>query len=388
MRTLIKNAKIYTTIAPVINGWLLAEDKKIKKFQEGETTPEIEQSCDKVVDASGKSLIPGFIDLHTHGSLGHCTMDADPDAIIEMAERNAKHGVIGFLPTTMTENRENTIKAIKAASSLVGKRGNFSKILGVHLEGPYFSPKKAGAQDPNNIRRADIDEIKDFLAAGVVKLVAMAPEYPENIKAAEFLSQNGVTVAAGHSNATYEELLLGSQHGFTEVTHLFNGMSAFSHRAPGMIGGALTIPSLSCEMICDNVHSHPAAQNLAWRAKGKERIILITDSIRPSGLPDGTYDTVSGTFVVSENGTNLRLPSGTLAGSALTMDRALKNFTTNAASTLEETWRCSSLNAAISLGISSETGSIENGKLADLVLLDETFKVCMTMIEGKIVFEE
>ena len=163
----------------------------------------------------------------------------------------------------------------------------------------------------------------------------------------------------------------------------------FSSRfAEAAIDGALTLDDYTAEIICDNVHSHPAAQNLAYRAKGNRGIILITDCIRPSGLPDGTYpftDTVDVT--VSENGTNLRLPGGNLAGSALTMDRALKNFSENTGAPLEELWRCSSLNAAIKIGVSAETGSIEKGKLADLVLMTDAFEVTHTIIEGSVVFE-
>ncbi len=304
-----------------------------------------------------------------------------------MAKRNAEHGVTSFVPTTLTDSKENILRAIEATTALVGVREDGAKILGVHLEGPYFNPVKAGAQDPDYIRRAQKSEIIDYLKAGVIKQISMAPEYEENLSAAEIFVTEGITVAAGHSNATYAQLLRAVDYGYSVVTHLFNGMGAFSHREPGTIGGALTIPEYSCELICDNVHSHPAAQKLAWLAKGKEKVILITDTIRPSGLPDGEYPfTDKESVVVSENGTNIRLSSGNLAGSALSMDRALKNFTANTGASLEETWRCSSLNAAISLGIAHETGSIEKGKLADLVLIDDRYEVNLTMIEGKIVY--
>ncbi len=386
---IIKNAKILTPYSAIFNGWLLIAEKIILNFQKGLPPADLESQVADVIDARGNFLLPGFIDEHTHGSLGFCTMDADPGKIRAMAERNASHGVTAFLPTTLTDQKRNIIRAIEAASSMVGERGKGSKVLGLHLEGPFFNTQKAGAQDPENIRRGTKEEIYEFLDAGVIKLIAMAPEFEENLIAGDIFAAKGITVAAGHTNANYEQLLKATEHGYSVITHLFNGMGAFSHREPGTIGGALAIPDYSCELICDNVHSHPAAQKLAWLAKGKEKITLITDTIRPSGLPDGSYPfTDKESVIVSENGTNLRLSSGNLAGSALTMDRALRNFTQNTGASLEETWRCSSLNAAINLGISNETGSIEKGKLADIILMDENFEVKMTIIEGQIVFSK
>lgn len=387
-RLLITNAFIYTPISPVFKGWLLAEGKKILSFAAGQPGAELAAAVDQLIDADGKSLIPGFIDMHTHGGLGFCTMDADPVRLRAIAARNAEHGVTGFLPTTLTDTRAATIEAIEAVSSMTEERSNGAKIFGIHLEGPYFNPAKAGAQDPNSIRRADPQEVREFINAGKIRLIAMAPEYEENLVAGDFFASEGITVAAGHTDCNYADLVRAADHGFSVITHLFNGMKAFSHREPGTIGGALTLDQYTAEIISDNVHSHPIAQNLAYRAKGNEGIILITDCIRPSGLPDGTYpftDTVDVT--VSEGGTNLRLPNGNLAGSALTMDRALKNFMHNTGEPLSKLWRCTSLNAAIKIGVSSETGSIEKGKLADLVLLDDDLNVTHTILEGNVIYE-
>ena len=288
----------------------------------------------------------------------------------------------------MTAETEATVRAIQCVTEFVGKRGNFAKIAGAHLEGPFFNAEKCGAQDTRNIRRATPEECKIFLDAGVIKRISIAPEFPENLKAGDFFHAAGVSVSAGHTNAAYTDMKEALLHGFRSVTHLYNGMSGFTHREPGAVGGALTLDDYSVEMICDNVHSHPATQNLAWRAKGREKVVLITDMIRPSGLPDGRYAQEDGSeFVVSHNGTELRIPSGALAGSALTMERGLRNFTANANASLEETWPCSSLNAARLIGIDKETGSIEKGKLADLVILDSDFSVKRTIIEGKSVFK-
>ncbi len=388
-KTLILNARIFTPGRASFMGWLLAEDKIIADFGENDVPETLIQSADEVIDAAGMNLLPGFVDIHTHGCLGCCTMDADPEKILKIASFHAQHGVTTYLPTTMTADRESTVRAIRCASDFVGKRGDFAKIVGLHLEGPYFNAAKCGAQDTASIRRADLDECRAFLDAGVVKRISIAPEFPENLIAGDFFSKAGVSVSAGHTNAAYTDMVKGLDHGFRSVTHLFNGMSGFTHREPGVVGGALTLEDYSVEMICDNIHSHPAAQNLAWRAKGAEKIVLITDMIRPSGLPDGNYKQVDGSeFVVSHNGTELRLPSGVLAGSALTMERGLRNFTANAGASLEETWRCASLNPARLIGIDHETGSIEKGKLADLTIIDSDFNVKRTIIEGRTIFSK
>lgn len=388
-KTLILNARIFTPGRSSFVGWLLTENEKIADFGENDVSETLKQSADEVIDAQGKNLLPGFVDIHTHGCLGCCTMDADPEKILKIASFHAAHGVTTYLPTTMTAGTEATVRAIRCASEFVGKRGNFAKIAGVHLEGPYFNAEKCGAQDTANIRRADLDECRQFLDAGVVKRISIAPEFPENLAAGDFFHAAGVSVSAGHTNAAFTDMKAGLDHGFRSVTHLFNGMSGFTHREPGVVGGALTLDGYSVEMICDNIHSHPAAQNLAWRAKGAEKIVLITDMIRPSGLPDGRYPQADGSeFVVSHNGTELRLPSGVLAGSALTMERGLRNFTANAGASLDETWRCASLNPARLIGIDAETGSIEKGKLADLVILDSGFSVVRTIIEGKTIYKK
>lgn len=382
---LIRNARIYTPERPSFIGWLLTDGEKIAEFKEGEA-PELQ--ADEIIEGRGLNLLPGMIDIHTHGCLGHCTMDADPEGIRTIASYHVRHGVTTYLPTTMTGTREQTLKAIRCAGEFVGKRGDFAKIPGVHLEGPFFNAAKCGAQDTANIRLATEEECRAFLDAGAVKRISIAPEFPENMAAADIFAKAGVSISAGHTAAGYEVLQEALQHGFRSVTHLFNGMGAFNHREPGTIGSALALDEYSCELICDNIHSHPAAQKIAWKAKGRDKVVLITDMIRPSGLPDGHYvqESTGMEINVSHNGTELRIPSGALAGSALTMDRGLRNFTANSGADLDATWPCSSLNAARLIGISHETGSIEKGKLADLVLMDPEFNVKRTIIEGHTAF--
>ncbi len=384
-KTLIKNARIYTTGRLSFIGWLLIEDKTIADF--GDDAVPVPDT-DEIIDGTGMNLLPGFIDIHTHGCLGHCTMDADPEGIMAIAGYHAKHGVTTYLPTTMTGTTEQTVKAIRCVSEFVGKRGNYSKIPGLHLEGPFFNAAKCGAQDTAWIRLATPEECHTFLDAGVIKRISIAPEFPENMAAADIFAKAGVSITAGHTAANYDVMKEALDHGFRSVTHLYNGMGAFNHREPGTVGSALALDGYSCELICDNIHSHPAAQKIAWKAKGRDKVVLITDMIRPSGLPDGQYtqESTGQVINVSHNGTELRIPSGALAGSALTMDRGLKNFTANSGTDLDETWPCSSLNAARLIGIDHETGSIEKGKLADLILMDDEFNVHRTILEGKSIY--
>lgn len=386
-KTLIRNARIFVPGRSSFIGWLLTDNEKIADYGENAAPENLKNNADELIDAEGQNLLPGFIDIHTHGCLGCCTMDADPEKILKIASFHVTHGVTTYLPTTMTADTEATVRSIRCVNEFVGKRGSFAKIPGAHLEGPFFNAAKCGAQDTKNIRRATPEECKTFLDAGSIKRISIAPEFPENLTAADIFSSAGVSVSAGHTNAAFADMAEALNHGFRSVTHLYNGMSGFTHREPGAVGGALTLDGYSVEMICDNVHSHPAAQNLAWRAKGRDKVVLITDMIRPSGLPDGRYTQEDGSeFVVSHNGTELRIPSGALAGSALTMERGLRNFTANANASLDETWPCSSLNAARLIGIDHETGSIEKGKLADLVIADGELTIRRTIIEGKTVF--
>ena len=382
-KTLIQNARLFVPDRAPFWGWLLIEDGKIANFGKNAAPYTLVHPVDEVIDAQDCYLLPGFIDIHTHGCLGSCTMDADPDALLKIASFHVKHGVTTYLPTTMTADTGSIVRAIRCVSGFVGKRGDFAKIAGVHLEGPFFNAEKCGAQDTAHIRRASVEECRAFLDAGIIKRISIAPEFPENLEAAKIFAEAGVSVSAGHTNASYEDMLKAIAYGFRSVTHLYNGMSSFTHRAPGAAGAALTLDDYSVEIICDNIHSHPAAQNLAWRTKGRDKVILITDMIRPSGLPDGHYEFPGMEINVSHNGTELRIPNGALAGSALTMDRALRNFTANVGASLEQTWPCSSLNAARMIGIDQETGSIEKGKAADLVIMDKDHNVMRTIIEGK-----
>jgi N-acetylglucosamine-6-phosphate deacetylase len=327
-------------------------------------------------------LLPGFIDMHCHGAMGHELMDASPEGLTAMAQYYAKFGVTGFLPSTWTASHADILRCLDMVKGMMGPIPGGASVLGVHLEGPYINPLRSGAQDTALIRRASRAESLEYLDSGIVRLIALAPEFPENLWLAEECARRGIVASAGHTAATYEEMVVAVRHGIRQVTHCFNAMTALNHRQPGTVGAALTLPEINAEVIADNIHVHPAVIKLLVSAKGPEHVLLVTDSIRGAGLPDGDYPIDRRTITI-RNG-EVRLPDGTLAGSTLTMNRALKNLVQDTGRPLSELWVASSLNAARAIGIAHRKGSLEINKDADLVLLDPDFQVQMTVVEGTI----
>jgi N-acetylglucosamine-6-phosphate deacetylase len=379
---LITNAQILTPGGLIPDGWLLAESAKIAAIGTG-AAPERPDA--RRIDAGGHTLLPGFIDLHVHGGAGHDTMDASGDGLREMARFYARHGVTAFLATTWTDSRARITRALETIAACQGSQPDGATLLGAHLEGPYVNPERSGAQSISHIRRADRSEAESWLELNVIRLLALAPEYDENYWLIERAAARGITVSAAHTAASYDQMREAVRRGLTHATHTFNAMTGLHHREPGTVGAALTLPAIRCELIADNVHVHPAIMALTWAAKGSEGVILITDAIRSAGRPDGEYR-IDDRIVRVRDGV-ARLPDGTLAGSTLTMDRALANFMKATGSAIEAVWRAASLNAATAIGIDQRKGSLEPGKDADLVLLDDRCAVHLTVAEGRVVYD-
>jgi N-acetylglucosamine-6-phosphate deacetylase len=387
MNTLIKNVKMITPFRIIEKCDVLIEDGKIKKI---ETTEKIDASnVNEVVDGDGMYLSPGFIDIHNHGNYGHDAMEGTDIALESMAKFHTKNGVTGFLAATMTQSKEKTEKAIKNVADYMEAKKNkeqSSSILhGLYLEGPYFSQEKKGSQPGEFIKNPDLKEMKEFLEIGRnnVKIVAIAPELDGARHVIDYLRAKEIVIAVGHTNAKYEEAMCGIEHGITQATHLYNGMRSFTHREPGVIGAVLTDERVSCEMICDGIHCHPAAMKLAVSAKGKNKIILISDAMMATGLEDGEYE-LGGQKVISKSGA-ARLIDGTLAGSTLTLDKAVYNMVHLANVPLADAVRMASINPAQTIGIAKTKGSIEIGKDADLLIFDEEINIKYVMINGKVV---
>lgn len=385
MQTLFQNVRLIGADEPAETGWLLVQGHRIQGIGTGEPTfPELPGGLE-VIDCTGLTLLPGFIDLHTHGALGFDFVFAREHEIQEISRFYAAHGVTSFLATTYAADQDEITPALARIGACVGTEPG-ARILGVHLEGPWLNPRNAGAQALDRIRTASRTEALPYLDTGLVKLVTLAPEIPENQWLIAECVTRRITVAAGHSSATYEEALLALGSGVNQVTHCFNAMRPLHHREPGLVGAALSQPNYKCELIADNIHVHPAVMKLMLRDKSPEGIILVTDSIAAAGMPDGVYS-LEGQPVTCRDG-SARLADGTLAGSVLTMDIATANFIQATEEPLEVLWPCTSRNAARAIHLDQCKGSLAPGMDADIVLLDSNLQVKLTMVEGKIVFDD
>lgn len=382
---LIYNAALHAPPGAWTPGWLLVQGSRIGLIGAGEPPRFPDGQVGRSLDAGGRALLPGFIDLHVHGAVGQEVMDASPDGLRQMARYYASHGVTAFLATTWTAAREAILRALGAVRQVQGRIPGGATLLGAHLEGPYLNPQRCGAQDASLIRRAERGEALELLDSGVVRLLALAPEFEGNLWLIDECVRRGITVSAGHTSAGRDEMAEAVRRGLTQVTHCFNAMSGLGHRELGTVGAAMAFPQISCELIADNIHVDPAVMKILLQVKGSERIILVSDAIRGAGLPDGEYAIDERTVTIRDE--QVRLPDGRLAGSVLTMERALGNLVSASGWSLQELWGTSSLNAARAIGESARRGSLEAGKLADLVLLDDDFSVKLTVVEGEIVFE-
>jgi N-acetylglucosamine-6-phosphate deacetylase len=379
---LVTGARVLTPGGEWPRGWIAVEGRRIEAMGQGDPPPGTGAGAD-VLAADGLVAMPGFIDLHVHGAVGVDMMDADPDGLARMARFFAAHGVTAWLPSTMTASAPDTERALEAVLAAAGPVDGGATILGAYLEGPYLSPAKPGAQDPAQIRPADRAEAARLLDPGVARVLVLAPEVEENRWLITEAVARGVTVSAGHSDATYDQAVAAVRDGVRHVTHAFNAMRPLGHREPGLLGAALVLPELRCELIADNIHVHPAAMRLLYAAKGPEGVVLISDSLLATGLPEGAY-TFGGRPAFSMDGA-IRLADGTLAGSVLTLDRALHNLQAATGRPLAELWPASSRNAAQAIGVDDVKGTLEPGKDADLALLDPSLQVVVTVAEGAVV---
>jgi N-acetylglucosamine-6-phosphate deacetylase len=381
-RLLVTGARVLTPGGEWPRGWIAVEGRRIAAMDQGEPPPGTEAGAD-VLAADGLVAMPGFIDLHAHGAVGADVMDADPDGLVRMACFYAGHGVTAWLPATMTATGPDTQRALAAVRQVAGPVDGGATILGAYLEGPYLSPARAGAQDEAQIRVADRAEAARLLDPGVVRVLALAPEVEQNRWLVAEAAARGVTVSAGHTDATYDQALQAVEDGVRHVTHAFNAMRPLGHREPGMLGAALVVPELRCELVADNVHVHPAVMRLLVQAKGGKGVVLVSDAVRATGLPDGAYSVGDRPAFLMDGA--IRLADGTLAGSVLTLDRALHNLQAATGRPLAELWPAASRNAAQAIGVEDAKGSLEPGKDADLVLLDPALRVVVTVAEGAVV---
>ncbi len=379
-RILFISGTVYTTAGPWPDGWLLVSDGVIADLGRG-APPEL--SGVRVVDIRGRDLLPGFIDMHIHGAVGHDVMEADPAALCAIARFLGQHGVTSFLASTITAAPEKISIALDAIGKVMKQETGGAQLLGAHLEGPYIEAARRGAHDPTQIRLARAEEYDAYLKSGTIKLLTIAPEFPENLNLLSAAVSLGITVALGHSSATYEQVCQAVVLGATQVTHLFNAMEPLHHRTPGMVGAALTLPNLTCEVIADLVHLAAPILQLAYNAKGAERLVLITDAMSATGMSDGEYH-IWGSSITVRNG-EARTPNGALAGSTLTLERGLVNMMNVCNLSLEQALPMVTSVPARQLHLEHK-GRIAASNDADLIVWDGK-QALMTMVRGQIVYD-
>lgn len=334
------------------------------------------------LDGSGKFLLPGFIDMHIHGSAQMDTMDASDEGLHIMAQSLLKEGTTSFLATTMTQSFDKIERAIVNVAQFQPKSDE-AEVLGLHIEGPFVSKQRAGAQPLDYIVQPDVEVIKKWqaLSGQKIKQITLAPEEPNGMAAVQSLSESGVIVSIGHSDATFEQMQEAVQLGASQGTHLYNQMRPFHHRDPGVVGGVLLVDAIKAELIVDFIHMHEGAVEMAYRLKGADGIILITDAMRAKGMPYGEYDLGGQLVHVTESGAHLS--NGSLAGSILTMDQAVRNMRQITNCTLEELVKMSSYNAAQQLKLTNK-GQLTEGYDADAVIVDEHLLLHQTIKAGRI----
>ncbi|MGH9000047.1 MAG: N-acetylglucosamine-6-phosphate deacetylase [Acidimicrobiia bacterium] len=384
---LIAGARVCAPAGVWDEGWLRTDGPVIAGLGPGDpgdpaaaavAGPQVER-----IAASGMTLVPGFVDVHVHGGAGTDVMDADLDGLRALARFHATCGTTALVATTWAASEAATADAVAAVAAVTGPVDGGATILGVHLEGPWINPARAGAQDRTHLRLPSVDEAERLLESGAVRIVTLAPELDGAGAVIATCRERGAVVAAGHTEASYDEMAAAARAGVRHVTHTYNAMAGFGHRQPGTVGAALALPDLRCELIADGVHVHPAAMAVLARAKGTEGVVLVTDATRAAGMPDGPVD-LGGRRGVCCGGA-VRLADGTLAGSTLTMDAAVRTFARASDWGWDRLWRAASANAADTLGLATK-GRLVAGADADLVLLDAAGGVVLTVAGGRIVY--
>ena len=379
MKTLITNAHIISPGIDLVGGSVLIEDTKIVAvLQPGETA-----EADTIVDAGGNMLLPGFIDIHSHGAGGCDTCDATIESIRTIADCKMKEGVTTWLPTTLTLGTK-TLADVCTVVKEYAASPNGSKTPGVHLEGPYINPKQCGAQNPAFVRPADFEEVAMLNDIYPVLNITLAPEMPGAIEFINKATAIGITCSAGHSAASHADFAKAKAAGLKHLTHFCNQMSAQHHREIGLVGSGMLDKDVKIEIICDTIHLCADMLNLTFTNKSIDQMMMITDSLACSWMPDGPGQ-LGGLPIIVKDGV-ARLESGNLAGSTLRFAHGLRNVHRITGKPLSELVKATSWNQAQSLGLHG-LGKIAPGYTADLVLLDADYNTLKTIIDGVVKYE-
>lgn len=380
--------RVYSMKA-MVNGALILEDgvykDKVLLFEDKIKGIIDNKSFDasmvrEIIDVQGQYISPGFIDLHIHGSSGFDTMDGSLEALKAISSTILKYGTTSFLPTTMTMKLEiiyNALDTVREALKLEEWQG--ARILGAHLEGPFINKSYKGAQQEDYILKPEFEYIKDYL--DIIRIITLAPEVEG---AREFIrtlkEKSKTTLSIGHTSASYEEAMAAIEEGISHCTHLFNAMTPLHHRNPGVVGAVFN-SNITCELIADSFHVHPELYKLLLKIKGEDNLVLVTDAIRASCMKSGCYD-LGGQEVCVKDG-KAQLANGSLAGSVLTLNKAVKNFIEATSVPMHQAIKLVTLNPARIIGVDATKGSIELGKDADIIVFDDNIDINKVFIEGK-----
>lgn len=372
----IKNCKM---IYPdrVEEGSVLIKEGKIVEIN----PKSVQDKC--TIDAQGLYLSPGFIDIHIHGAGGRDVMEGSYEAINDISKVIAKKGITSFVPTTMTLEAKKIHQAVSSINEAMIRGTEGANVLGVHLEGPFISPLMIGAQNPLYIQSPSVESFKSLVGDFIKSIitVTIAPEIEGAVELIKFLRQNNISVSIGHSKATYLQAIEGIKCGVSHATHLYNAMTGLHHRDAGVVG-AIFDSSITTEVICDGIHIGYPALRIALKQKSADKLMLISDAMMACCMPDGRY-TLGGQKVIAENH-SARLENGALAGSVLTIDRAIKNLYENTDYELFEVVKMATINPAKHCRIGNRKGIIKEGYDADLVLFDEKIQIQSVVINGAI----
>lgn len=371
----------------IINGQVYIDhtfQKKTIYIQDG-TINLLEADCQTsgtVFDAAGRRIVPGFIDIHTHGAVGVDVNGASAEDLEKIGKFFAKSGTTSWLASILTDTEEQTSRAISQCIEYQASAGKGAQLLGIHLEGPFLASEFKGAMPEHLLKKGSADLTASYQrqANGNIRYITVSPEVEGVLELIPRLRELGIVVAMGHSGADYDTAMAAIQAGTAACTHTFNAMAPLHQHRPAIIGAALE-SDVYCEMICDGLHLHPAIVRLLWKTKGPQRLVAITDSIMAAGLPDGNYH-LGVNQVVVEKGDAKLASDGTRAGSTLTQDRALRNLLSFTGLSLEEILPVLTENPAKLIGVYDRKGSIEDGKDADLVVLDEQNQVADVFLQG------
>jgi len=382
---LITGGTVYTPYESVHEGYLIVEDGRIREIGKG--NPSITRQSSQTLDANGKLVLPGFIDIHVNGGGGCITLEGTLDALRSVARAHVKFGTTAMLPAVISGDDETMRRAVSAIAEAAEKGTGGSNVLGVHLEGPFLNPSRRGIHQKEFLRSPSMEYFDEIygLARGRLRVIALAPELDNAISLTRHATRRGVVVSLAHSDADYQQTREAIDSGMKLCDHIFNAMPPLVHRAPGPVGAFLTSRDTYVEMIADGFHVHPALMEMVIKTKGTDRVILVTDAMPPAGTSMTSFSILGTRFDVKGN--SCFAPDGRLAGTALTMNKAVKVIVDSTSTRLVDALKLASLNPARLLGIDGTKGSLEVGKDGDVVVADVDLNVHATVVGGTVVYQ-